>query len=68
MPSDGSHVPALPVSRVPQPRTVGAVPNPRTPKLVKHVNGGGLLDLFAMFPDLPRPRRPAPRLRAKRTL
>jgi hypothetical protein len=30
------------------------------------VHGGGLNDLFALFPDLPRPRRPAPRLRARR--
>ena len=44
---------------------VSPPPNPRRPRLVLDVDGGGLRDLFAMFPDLPRPSdrrtRPAPR-------
>jgi hypothetical protein len=58
--------PAPRVSRAPRQHTVGKPPNPRKPKLVRDVNGGSLLDLFAIFPDLPRPWRPAPRLRGGR--
>ena len=47
----------------PKQRGVGAVPNPRRPRLVSAVDGGVLKDLFAIFPDLPRPARPAPRVR-----
>jgi hypothetical protein len=45
-------------ARVPAQRPVGKVPNPRKPKLVQDVRGGVLQDLFEIFPDLPRPRRP----------
>jgi hypothetical protein len=61
-----AHAPTPHVSQPPKSRGVGALPNPRKPRLVRHVDGGGLKDLFAFFPDLPRPRRPAPRLRGKR--
>ena len=40
----------------PKPRGIGAPPNPRRPKLVRDVNGGTLLDLFAVFPELPWPQ------------
>ena len=44
---------------------VSPTPNPRRPRLVRDVDGGGLKDLFVMFPDLPRPSdrrsRKAPR-------
>ena len=46
------------VSRAPKPHRVGAPPNPRRPKIVRDVDGGALLDLFRIFPDLPWPRRP----------
>ena len=46
------------VARAPKGHGVGAPPNPRKPKLVRDINGGALLDLFAIFPDLPWPRRP----------
>src|ERR1041385_4678997 len=59
-------VPPQHVPRAPRARAVATVPNPRTPNLVNPVDGGGFVDLFALFPDLPRPRRPAPRLRARR--
>jgi hypothetical protein len=52
-------------ARVPEQRPVGAVPNPRKPKLVRDVDGGILQDLFAIFPDLPRPPRPAARVRLR---
>jgi hypothetical protein len=45
-------------------RGVGPVPNPRRPRLVRDVHGGVLQDLFVIFPDLPRPPRPSPRLRS----
>src|SRR6185369_16540771 len=48
------------LSRVPAPHPVGKPPNPRRPRLVKHVHGGGLRDLFEIFADLPRPWRPPP--------
>lgn len=46
------------VSRLPKPHRVGAPPNPRRPNLVRDVDGGALLDLFRIFPELPWPRRP----------
>ena len=54
------------VSTAPVERGVGRVPNPRRLKLVKAVAGGDLLDLFAMFPDLPRPPRPRARTPLRR--
>jgi hypothetical protein len=58
--------PVARVKRAPQERGIGAVPNPRKPKLVRAALGGALGDLFAIFRDLPRPSRPAPRLVRKR--
>jgi hypothetical protein len=57
--------PAARAVRLPKPRASGAVPNPRKPKLVRDVDGGALKDLFALLPDLPRPPRPAPRVRPR---
>jgi hypothetical protein len=54
------------VSKAPRQRAAGKVPNPRRPKLVRDVGGNELWDLFAFFPDLPRPARPAARLPARR--
>ena len=58
------------VSRAPKPRAVAPVPNPMRPKLVRDVDCADLKDLLAMFPDLPRPPRPAlrlpPRLKRRR--
>ena len=48
--------------REPPARGVGRVPNPLRPRLVRDVGGGWLKDLFALFPDLPSPPRPAARL------
>ena len=53
------------VRHEPPSRGVGAVPNPRRPRLVRDVRGAGLNDLFALFPDLPRPPRPARRVRSR---
>ena len=39
---------------VPKDPPEGAVPHPRRPRLVRDT-GSPLLDLFAFFPDLPRP-------------
>jgi hypothetical protein len=50
-----------PPSRGPRHRLVGKVPNPRRLTPVRDVDGGDLLDLFAIFPDLPRPLRPTKR-------
>ena len=47
------------VSRAPKPHRVGSPPRPRRPELVRDVDGGSLLDLFRIFPDLPWPRHPA---------
>ena len=58
-------VPPPHVPRAPRRPVVGAVPNPRKPKLVRDARGGALKDLFEIFPDLPRPRRPARRVRAR---
>jgi hypothetical protein len=60
-----SQTPPEHVSHAPRQRAVGARPNPRTPTPVKDVRGGYLKDLFEMFPDLPRPARPTPRLRGR---
>jgi hypothetical protein len=49
----------------PKSRGVGAPPNPRTPAVVRHVRTG-LNDLFELFGDLPRPRRPPRRTRSSR--
>lgn len=66
--SPAAQAPAKPKpTRVPKPRAVGAVPNPRKPKLVRDVDGGDLKDMFSVFRDLPRPRRPRPRLRNPRS-
>ena len=46
------------VTRPPKPHGVGPPPNPRRPKVVRDVDGGALLDLFRIFPELPWPRRP----------
>jgi hypothetical protein len=55
-----AHAPSTPQpTRVPAQRPVGKVPNPRKPKLVRDVRGGGLNDLFEIFRDLPRPSRTA---------
>jgi hypothetical protein len=75
------HKPSLPptVSK-PAPRSVmkpppvstrkappsGELPHPRRPRVVRDVGGGGLMDLFAMFPDLPKLVRPAPRKSVRR--
>jgi hypothetical protein len=68
-PRDGNPIAYTPrpprAPRVPQQRPVGEVPNPRTPKLVRDVHGGVLKDMFEIFPDLPRPPRPAARVRAR---
>jgi hypothetical protein len=45
-------------TRAPRQRPVADVPNPRRLKVVRVVGGGELCDLFAVFPDLPRPPRP----------
>jgi hypothetical protein len=47
------------VGRPPTERPVGTPPNPRQLKPLRHVGGGGLKDLFEIFPDLPRPPRTA---------
>jgi hypothetical protein len=52
-------------TRVPKARPVGKVPNPRSGKLVREVHGD-LNDLFAFFPDLPRPHRSRPRAPRRR--
>jgi hypothetical protein len=61
-----AEVPRQHLALAPKQRDVGAVPNPRRPKLVRDVHGGVLQDLFDFFPDLPRPRRPAVRRRRQR--
>lgn len=49
------------VSLPPREHAAGKPPNPRRPRLVRDVHGGSFMDLFDIFPDLPRPRRPATR-------
>jgi hypothetical protein len=60
-----AQAPTAHVARAPGEHGVGAPPNPRKPRLVKDVHGGILKDLFQMFPDLPRPVRPAARVRLR---
>ena len=49
-------------THVPNARGIGSLPNPRKPQLVRDVHGNELMDLFQLFPDLPRPPRRAPRV------
>jgi hypothetical protein len=51
-------VPPEHLSHAPPERRAGKVPNPRRVALVRHVDGGGLNDLFVFFRDLPFVRRP----------
>jgi len=60
-PDPVTKAPPLRATRVPRQRAVAKVPNPKRPAFVRSRDGGDLLDLFAFFPDLPRPPRPAPR-------
>jgi hypothetical protein len=55
------------VAAAPRERGVGAVPNPRKPQLVRDVHGNELMDLFDVFPDLPRPPRTVARIPARRS-
>ena len=55
-----------PVALPPPERPAGKPPNPRKPALVRDIGGNELRDLFALFPDLRRPPRPAPRLPVNR--
>ena len=57
-----SHAPRPQVARLPTEHGVAPLPNPRKPELVRDVDGRYLGDLFAMFPDLPRPQRPPGRV------
>ena len=57
-------VPPEHVSNAPAERAVGKVPNPRRLALVRHVDGGGLNDLFVFFQDLPFVPRPWQKRRA----
>ncbi|HVG56830.1 MAG TPA: hypothetical protein VM846_20495 [Vicinamibacterales bacterium] len=50
-------------TRAPRQRPVAKVPRPRRPQLVRGSGTGALTDLFDVFPDLPRPRRPRTRSR-----
>jgi hypothetical protein len=45
------------VARVPDQHPVSPRPHPRRPRVVRDIHGGTLLDLFEVFPDLPRPPR-----------
>jgi hypothetical protein len=47
---------------MPKGRPDGKLPNPRTPKPLRQPTGN-LNDLFALFKDLPRPPRPASKVR-----
>jgi hypothetical protein len=49
-------------THAPKARGIGSLPNPRKPQLVRDVHGNELMDLFQLFPDLPRPPRRAPRV------
>jgi hypothetical protein len=53
----------VPEARTPPLRRVAKPPNPRKPKLVR--DAVVLNDLFALFPDLPRPRKPARKRRRR---
>ena len=50
------------LTHAPKERGIGSMPNPRKPQLVRDVHGNELMDLFQLFPDLPRPPRRAPRV------
>ena len=52
--------PGMRSTPAPRQRPVAKIPSPRRPKVVRST-GGGLGDLFAFFPDLPRPHRPRTR-------
>jgi hypothetical protein len=54
------------ISVPPRERPAGRPPNPRRPRLVRDVHGGSFMDLFEIFPDLPRPRRPPRRVPPRR--
>lgn len=56
----------VPARNTPRQRAAGKVPNPRRPALVRDIDGNELRDLFALFPDLPRPVRPTARLPVRR--
>ena len=58
--------PLEPPGAPPRQRGVAPPPNPRKPHLVPDVHGNELMDLFDVFPDLPRPRRKPARLVARR--
>ena len=62
----GEAPPERPAPASPRERGIGAPPNPRKPRLVPDVHGNELKDLFLMFPDLPRPARPAGRYAVRR--
>jgi hypothetical protein len=57
-----AHAPSPRLSRAPAERPAARPPNPVKPGLVRDSRGGALKDLFAIFPPLPGPARPAPRL------
>ena len=59
--------PPEPAAAAPPERGVAKVPNPRKPQLVRDVHGNELMDLFALFPDLPRPPRKAARIPNRRS-
>ena len=59
------HAPSTHVARPPLERQAGRPPNPRRVPPVRDVHGGVLQDLFEIFPDLPRPARPALRASAR---
>jgi hypothetical protein len=56
------HAPSPHVSRAPEERPAGKPPNPRKAGLTRNKDGGILKDLCTIFPDLPRPARPATRV------
>lgn len=61
-----ARVSKAPANKAPRQRAAGKVPNPRRPRLVRDIGGNELRDLFAFFPDLPRPVRPTARLPVRR--
>jgi hypothetical protein len=63
VPGRRAHRPPPPqrLGHPPPERPAGAPPNPRRPALKRDVRGGELKDLMEIFPDLPRPARPAAR-------
>jgi len=54
------NAPPIRSTRAPRQRGVAKVPHPRRPKVVR-ARSAALGDLFEVFPDLPRPRRPVSR-------